>query len=241
MMFYMTGVDNIWRSLDVPCDPEGLEEALENVSNWFPDEVQFAACLNHEKRPSRDARLERANEAEAWTMGLLHYACAVPVSAADADGAVGAAPAEEQERRARCVDRLLRAGVGPVNATIAHVTRTAGGPGCVARRGGLTPLHVWACTLGEHSVPVLRSLVDAGADASLADDGGDAPLHTLAHSAAHMGDEAAVEARLDLLLRAGASLDARDAHGRTALDCAALAGDDAAAVASALRKRAAAA
>ena len=32
MMFFMTGMNDIWHALEVPCDPAGLDGALENVS-----------------------------------------------------------------------------------------------------------------------------------------------------------------------------------------------------------------
>jgi len=224
MMFFMTGMNDIWHALEVPCDPAGLDGALENVRNWFPDDDQFGDCLRNEKRASCDPRLGTELQ-----LGLLHYACGSALAPGSGD---------EQERRAACVARLLAVGAGFVDGAATHVTRTEDG---FASRGGLTPLHVWASTLGEHSLPVLRQLVDAGADAGLRDAGGDAPLHTFAY-AASFADEAACDARLDLLLRAGADLSAVDAKGRTPLACARLVAEDApSAVVAVLERRTAAA
>ena len=141
MMFFMTGMNDIWHALEVPCDPAGLDGALENVRNWFPDDDQFGDCLRNEKRPSCDPRL-----GTELPLGLLHYACG---------SALAPAPDDEQERRAACVARLLAVRAGFVDGAATHVTRTEDG---FASRGGLTPLHVWASTLGEHSLPVLRRL-----------------------------------------------------------------------------------
>lgn len=246
MFVYMDGMEQIWGALRVPCDLEALDESIENVANWFPDEKGLAECLNSERRPSEDARLNpqhvdvvgKQKNARFNSMPMLHFACG------SVEGSEGATqPTAEQEKRAQCIVRLLKAGVGPINSTCAHMTRCAPPPGCKPRgaaaesrsgqkpppkqhpgiesRDGLTPLHVWAATAGEHSVPVLRVLVAAGADASLVDERGDSPLHCFASNAT-FEEPAAFEERLELLLAAGATLDSLDGEGRTPLEVATL-------------------
>ena len=88
----------------------------------------------------------------------------------------GAESAEGVTRRLAVVDTLLDGGADP-NAT------------CPKEPGGFTPLHR-GVTLGPAALPLVERLLDAGADASLAD-----PRHgrTVAELAEHLGHRALLE------------------------------------------------
>ncbi len=80
--------------------------------------------------------------------------------------------------------------------------------------GGGTALTV-AAALGQ--IRIAEALLEAGADPNAADGQGTTPLHAAAQHAFDRGDSVGARALLDLLLRDGARLDARNLAGQDAL------------------------
>lgn len=157
-------------------------------------------------------------------------ALGIPINAIDSQGATALIRAAGSGY-AGLVVRLLEAGADATHA--AHSGATCLSAAVAARReavvttllqhdvaadqrlpGGGTPLMI-AAALG---LPRLAEpLLERGADANAADERGNTPLLTAAQFAFDNRDTAVCSELLELLLRAGARLDARNQSGQTAL------------------------
>ena len=182
------------------------------------------------RRPLRDTDLPAAAAAGDQDAVARLLALGLPIDATDAQGATALVRAAGIGHAAMVVD-LIAAG-----ADVAH--RTHSGMHCLAaavaaRRepvvrtllahgiapdmplaGNATALLL-AAAVGD--VHLAMALIEAGADVNAADERGTTPLLALAQRAFEGSDTRADRATFELLLRAGARLDARNADGQDAL------------------------
>ncbi|XP_026734654.1 protein phosphatase 1 regulatory subunit 12A isoform X2 [Trichoplusia ni] len=157
-----------------------------------------------------------------------------------------------QAARAACADRVLMAapalanardadGLTPLHLAVVHgnvplvQTLLAAGADVNARDDEHHTVVHWATVCGE--VGALRAVLAAGADAATSDQHGGYPLHYAAQMCGapaatdHQSRGAALEVLRALVKEGGASVDVRDADGRTPLLWAASAGSAAAVLA----------
>ena len=199
------------------------------------EQPDFAHWLNwtHWRLPLR--RLRPSDLPAAAATGDLDaidrlIALGLPIDSEDAQGATALIRAAGSGHTALVV-RLLEAGVdtrhvahsgvhclaAAVSANREAVVRTLLNHGVapdMRMAGGSTALTV-AAAVGE--VRIAEALLEAGADPNAADEQGTTPLHAAAQYAFDGGDSADAHTLFDLLLRAGARLDARNLAGQDAL------------------------
>jgi len=157
-------------------------------------------------------------------------ALGLPIDAVDAQGATALVRAAGIGHAAMVVDLLAagadvthrtRSGMHCLAAAVAArreaVVRTLlahGVPPDLPMEGGATALLLAAAIGDERST---LALIEAGADVNRADDRGTTPLLALAQRAFEGGDTRADRALYEILVRAGARLDARNADGQDVL------------------------
>jgi ankyrin repeat protein len=199
------------------------------------EQPEFAHWLNWTQWRLPLRRLRAADLPTAAAVGDLDavdrlIALGMPLDGEDAQGATALIRAAGSGHTALVV-RLLEAGAdtrhaarsgihclaAAVSAKREAVVRTLLNHGVAPDTrmvGGGTALTV-AAALGQ--IHTAEALLEAGADPNAIDEQGTAPLHAASQYAFDGGDSADARALLDLLLRAGARLDARNLAGQDAL------------------------
>ncbi len=199
------------------------------------EQPEFAHWLNWTQWRLPLRRVGAADLPGAAAIGDLDaidrlIALGLPLESEDAHGATALIRAAGGGHTALVV-RLLEAGAdtthvarsgihclaAAVSAKREAVVRTLLNHGVAAdtrMAGGGTALTV-AAALGQ--VRTAEALLEAGADPNAADEQGMTPLHAVAQYAFDGGDSTQVHTLLDMLLRAGARLDARNIAGQDVL------------------------
>ncbi len=201
------------RGFDIgPTDSEDMRVALSASVDRFEQEVQE---LSSAERDAFHGRLERLLQL-CIQRGLLESVKIAVAAGADVNRAVGSGSAPLHEAmfsmiamplQTRIIEALIQAGADP-NETIAE-----GEKGGTA--GGHSPLMA---ALNHRHPPLLKALLDGGADCNVTDRIGRNALHLLAHSP-HF-EESPAMARL--LIEAGCDVNNADNHGETVMHVAAM-------------------
>lgn len=199
------------RGIDIgPTDSEDMRVALSASVDRFEQEVQE---LSSAERDAFHGRLERLLQLSIQR-GLLESVKIAAAAGADVNRAVGSGSAPLHEAmfsmiamplQTRIIEALIQAGADP-NETIAE-----GEKGGAA--GGRSPLMA---VLNHRHPPLLKALLDGGADCNVTDRIGRNALHLLAHSP-HFQESPAM-ARL--LIEAGCDVNNADNHGETVMHVA---------------------
>ncbi|WP_160167193.1 ankyrin repeat domain-containing protein [Rhodopirellula europaea] len=189
-----------------------MQIALGESVDRFEQEVQE---LSSAEGDAFDGRLEPLLRL-CIQRGLLDSVKIAVAAGADVNRSVGSGSAPLHEAmfsmipmplQTRIVEALLQAGADP-NETIAE-----GAKGGVS--GGRSPLMA---ALNHRHPPMLKALLDAGADCNVTDRIGRNALHLLAHSP-HFEESPAMA---QLLIEAGCDVDNADNHGETVMHVAAM-------------------
>ncbi|WQF86736.1 Putative ankyrin repeat-containing domain superfamily [Colletotrichum destructivum] len=210
---------------DNPGLPSEEKDALRRMTSCNPASIDAIHTPLHSAAAQTDlAEIQQAVKSQPWAMHQLNHRGETPLHVAVRLGNLDGV--RELLRLGCDVNQRDGFGYTPLMEAV-RISRVAMvqwllDAGCTVDAQsnlGSTALHLAAEGNDDSSTQILRSLLSAGASATVTEPDGDSIVHTAARTRA---DKAVLQRNLRLLLDAGADLEARRRDGDTPLEVAIL-------------------